>query len=88
QLGHPHGQTCPFAQPGHKDFLVIHTNGIHPININFCGCNTAYSSFQQLIDVAWFPATPLEPQTCATNVVLPQFHTLNLQGKLSGYDFY
>ncbi|KAF8238245.1 hypothetical protein L208DRAFT_1243108 [Tricholoma matsutake] len=88
QLGHPCGQTCPFAWPGHKDFHVIHTNGIHPINIDFCGCNIAYSSFQQLIDFAWFLATPLEPQTCAMNVVLCQFHALNLQGNLSGYDFY
>lgn len=35
-----------------------------------------------------FPATPLDPQTCATFEVLYIFHTLNLQGHTSGYDFY
>ncbi|KAJ8596339.1 hypothetical protein M405DRAFT_702942, partial [Rhizopogon salebrosus TDB-379] len=42
----------------------------------------------QLLRVHWFPATPLEPQTCATFDVLRLFHTVNLQGHLSGYDFY
>ncbi|RDB28096.1 hypothetical protein Hypma_001549 [Hypsizygus marmoreus] len=31
---------------------------------------------------------PLELQMCATYAVLQQFHTLNLRGKVSGYDFY
>lgn len=42
----------------------------------------------QLLWAHWFPATPLDPQTCATCEVLCVFHTLNLQGHTSGYDFY
>ncbi|KAG6836043.1 hypothetical protein H0H93_012007 [Arthromyces matolae] len=87
QLGHG-GLSCPFAQPGHKDFVLLHVNGIHTFQINYCGCNPEYQPYQQLLDVAWFPATPLEPQTAATFDVLRQFHVLNLQGKVSGYDFY
>ncbi|KAG6825395.1 hypothetical protein H0H92_003827 [Tricholoma furcatifolium] len=47
-----------------------------------------YANSKQMMDVAWFPAMPLEPQTCATFALLREFHALNLQGKVSGYDFY
>ncbi|KAG6835012.1 hypothetical protein H0H93_005636, partial [Arthromyces matolae] len=86
-LGH-NGAPCPFPRQGHKDFLVIHTNGFHSMPVSFCGCGSTYEPYQQILDMAWFPATPLEPQTCATFDVLRQFHAMNLQGKLSGYDFY
>lgn len=38
--------------------------------------------------IGWYPATPLEPQTCATIEVLRLFHMLNLQGKLPAFAFY
>ncbi|KAG6805471.1 hypothetical protein H0H92_015245, partial [Tricholoma furcatifolium] len=87
QLGHG-GQPCVFSRPAHKDLLIFHTNGIHSILVDYCGCNADYSLQKQMMDVAWFPATPLEPQTCATFSLLHEFHALNLQGKVSGYDFY
>ncbi|KAF8059256.1 hypothetical protein FPV67DRAFT_1675319 [Lyophyllum atratum] len=87
QLGHPPRKICPFSRAARKDFQVIHDNGIHFVNLFFCGCDPNYEPFQQLLDIAWFPATPLEPQTCATFTVLRLFHTVNLQGKISAYDF-
>lgn len=36
----------------------------------------------------WYPATPLSPGTCTTFTVLEVFSMMNLQGKISGFDFY
>ncbi|KAF9065246.1 hypothetical protein BDP27DRAFT_1197275, partial [Rhodocollybia butyracea] len=38
QLGHKAGSACLLPQPAHTDFAVLHTNGIHEINLDFCGC--------------------------------------------------
>ncbi|KAJ7700970.1 hypothetical protein B0H14DRAFT_2648615 [Mycena olivaceomarginata] len=37
QLGH-YGQTCNTPIPAHKNFMVIHTNGMHKVGVDFCGC--------------------------------------------------
>ncbi|KAF7974955.1 hypothetical protein HWV62_10677 [Athelia sp. TMB] len=87
QLGHAAGHFCPSFKVGNKDFVVIHTNGIHSIHLEFCRCRSV-PRHVQLLRAGWFPATPLKPQTCATMEVLRQFHTLHLQGKVTGYSFY
>ena len=87
QLGHPPGHYCPTKQPGHKDFAVIDTNGIHSVAVDFCRC-VHVEHRSQLLRIGWWPATPLEPQTCATMAVLRHFHLLNLQGNITGYSFY
>lgn len=87
QLGHAPGRFCNTFKEGNKDFVVIHTNGIHTIHLQFCCC-TDVPWHTQLLHIGWYPATPLKPQTCATMDVLRQFHFLNLQGKLTGYSFY
>ena len=87
QLGHAPGQYCPTREAASKDFVVIHTNGIHLVNVDYCRCHSL-SHRTQLLQVAWWPATPLDPQTCATMEVLRHFQILNLQGKLTGFSFY
>lgn len=87
QLAHAPHSYCPRSEPGHKNFVIIHTNGIHKVTVNYCRCNEV-SHRQQLMRFGWYPATPLEPQTCATIEVLRLFHLLNLQGKLPAYAFY
>jgi hypothetical protein len=76
-----------YKTPGHKDFTVIDTNGIHSVAVNFCQC-VQVEHWSQLLCMGWWPATPLEPQTCATMAVLRHFHLLNLQGNGTGYSFY
>jgi hypothetical protein len=88
QLNHPPGSICQWRSAGHKNFVVLHTNGIHLVNVDFCGCNPTVSNKRQLLRTSWWPATPLEPQTCATFTLLNQFHILSLQGKTSAFDFY
>lgn len=69
--------------------VVLHVNGIHEVNVNFCACPVDHSlPYQQLLRTSWFPATPLSPETCATTEVLEFFHLLNLQGNLTVYDFW
>lgn len=86
QLGHLPHRHCPTSEAGHVNFVVIHTNGIHQVSVDFCRCR-GLSHRQQLLRAGWWPATPLEPQTCATLEVLRHFHLLNLQAKVAGYGF-
>src|SRR5271170_3475893 len=88
QVGHVHGERCPSPQRGHKDFVVIAHNGIHTINIDFCGCPGGLELYIQLLEMRWWPSTPIVPQTVATMDVLRSFHILNLQGRVSPTDFY
>src|SRR5882762_2725004 len=87
QLGHAPGRFCPTKEPGHKNFAVIDANGIHSVAVDFCRCASILHR-AQLLRIGWWPATPLEPQTCASMSVLRHFHLLNLQGKVTGYSFY
>ncbi|KAJ7624691.1 hypothetical protein FB45DRAFT_836724 [Roridomyces roridus] len=87
QLGHPPAQYCNFPNGPHP-MVVLDNNGIHQLEIDFCGCVGAPSICDQLIDIGWYPATKTAPETCATLSLLKRFHTLNLQARVSAYDFY
>ncbi|KAF8191957.1 hypothetical protein K438DRAFT_1590620, partial [Mycena galopus ATCC 62051] len=89
QIGHPFGEDCPFNYLGQsRNFVVLHNNGIHVLNVDFCLCTGAPSEVDQLINVGWYPATHKEPSTAATISLLRHFHKLNLQARLPAYDFY
>jgi hypothetical protein len=88
QLGHPVGQYCPFRESGNKDFVVVAINDIHNVNVDFCGCPGRPDPYIQLLEIRWWPSTPIAPQTVATMDVLRKFHILNLQGRLPLTDFY
>jgi hypothetical protein len=88
QLNHPPGSICQWRTASHKDFVVLHMNSIHSVNIDFCGCSPAVSNKQQLLHTSWWPAMPLELQMCARFALLNQLHLLSLQGKTSAFDFY
>ncbi|KAJ3816542.1 hypothetical protein F5880DRAFT_1626477 [Lentinula raphanica] len=82
QLGHQLGQLCINPRVV-RDFTVIHTNGIHTVDLSYC------ERYQQILWRRWFPATHLEPRTAATYRILDMFHILtSLQGKVTTYDFY
>jgi hypothetical protein len=88
QLGHVNS-TCLLPQPGHKDFTVLHTNGLHYVAVDFCGCDQrVITNRQQLLRAEWFPATVHQPQTCVTFRLLELFHVITLTGKLSAHEFY
>ncbi|KAJ7118695.1 hypothetical protein C8R43DRAFT_1091016 [Mycena crocata] len=90
QIGHWAGEACPLVHlsSGLKGFVVLHDNGIHTVDIDFCNCEGAPSDVDQLINIGWFPATSKEPSTAATFSLLRRFHLLNLQARVPAYDFY
>ncbi|KAJ7810017.1 hypothetical protein B0H14DRAFT_3090851 [Mycena olivaceomarginata] len=91
QLGHAYSQSCQRPIPAHKHFMVVHSNGMHKVAVDFCGCvdeEIVGSRRQQLLRRSWFPATAKGPKTCSTFHVLEMFHTMTLQGKVTTYDFY
>lgn len=81
-----------FKREVHKDFVVLHTNGIHVLNVDSCGCSAPnqppISVAKQLMRAGWYPATHIEPQTCSTFELMQAFHLLSLQGKISHYHYY
>lgn len=95
QLGETHepGSLCIWGREVHKDLVIIHTNGMHKVAVHYCGCTPNIDTpkidvFRQFLRIGWYPATHLEPKTCATFDVMQLFHLLSLQGKTSHYDFY
>lgn len=89
QLGHMTGQKCvnPRASPG-DSFIIVDSNGIHDISLDFCDCETAQLHAVQLLRHQWFPSTGTYPKTAATIWVLKQFYLTAFESKLSSYEFY
>ncbi|KAJ7027466.1 hypothetical protein C8F04DRAFT_965213 [Mycena alexandri] len=87
QLGHVPGSYCPKATSAHKDFVIMDTLGIRTVKLNFCGCDSTVTHRQQLMRACLWPATSLDPQTCATFNAIRLFEVQNCLGKISAYDF-
>ena len=66
---------------------ILHTNGYHVLEVVFCDCGDA-AHWKQLWRQEFFPATYSNPRTVFSFDALEHFHTLNLQGKTTPYDFY
>ncbi|KAF7983602.1 hypothetical protein HWV62_20507 [Athelia sp. TMB] len=94
QLGEDHapGTICLFGLDLNKDFIVLHTNGLHSVRVRSCGCTppnaAAIDVYKQLLRAGLYPATPYEPKTCGTFALMRLAHGLSLQGKVSAYHFY
>ncbi|KAJ7711496.1 hypothetical protein B0H16DRAFT_1745106 [Mycena metata] len=91
QLGHPPHERCSAPERAKTGFVTLHTNGIHEVTVDFCGCehaNAAGSPDIQLLRMGWFPATHDRPHTAATFAVLDQFQQETCQAKVTMYDFY
>jgi hypothetical protein len=70
QLGHPLGDICKLTRPGHANFIVVHTNGLHKVKLNYCNCRDSAKPREQLLEYGWWPATIDSPQTCASMQML------------------
>ncbi|KAJ7175530.1 hypothetical protein C8R46DRAFT_1160834 [Mycena filopes] len=91
QLGHGPFKRCTAPEPSKKGFVTLHCNGIHEVEVDFCGCEgavTAGTPDIQLLRAGWFPATRDRPHTAATFAVLDQFQQETCQAKTTMYDFY
>ncbi|EAU82120.2 hypothetical protein CC1G_09579 [Coprinopsis cinerea okayama7 len=66
---------------------LVDVNGIHKANVRFCTCHGIHERVSQLVKSGFFPATLTQPRTAFSFSVLRQFHLIQLEGKMSAYDF-
>ncbi|KAL0566187.1 hypothetical protein V5O48_015827 [Marasmius crinis-equi] len=79
---------CPNPQKVHRQFQIIHTNGIQNVNVLFCGCNRTIPHYQQLMRRRIYPSTQGIIRTCASFEVLNLLYMLSLMTKAGTYDLY
>ncbi|KAF8995350.1 hypothetical protein BDZ89DRAFT_905700, partial [Hymenopellis radicata] len=88
-VGHAHGGGCPHQYTTTKEFTVLHTNGIHGVDVGFCGCYGADPEPRNLLlQAVWYPSTPLSPEMGITFELLRQSHALNCNAKLPAWDLW
>ncbi|KAF7305850.1 CxC2 domain-containing protein [Mycena chlorophos] len=89
QFGHAPRERCSAPRAGHSEFVIIHTNGIHTVAVDFCGCHRRKDAdYIQLLRRRWFPATSDQPQTCATFACLDSMHSFALEAKITPRGYY
>ena len=88
-LGH-HGNQCRHRtpEPG-RTTVIVHTNGIHQVRIEYCRCElvSEASDALQLAEAQLFPATMQRPETAFTFAVLDDFHLHSLTSKKPAMDY-
>ena len=87
QLNHA-SMYCENPSSSHAALLVIHTNGIHDVAIQYCDCSRKIPHHIQLLRRGFYPASQQSVKTCATFTLLDQLHKFALTTKASTYDFY
>jgi hypothetical protein len=89
QLGHPSGQFCIKPLPASATgFVVIDSDRIHTIALDFCDCHLAIDRHIQLLRAWLWPATTIAPKSAATFRVLELFQLLSFMSKVSAFEFY
>ena len=69
--------------------MVVHTNGIHMVKVQFCACyGKGLQPKFQLLQCSWLPVSTEDPHTAFMFEVLNTYHLLSLQGKVSCEDYY
>ncbi|KAL0577484.1 hypothetical protein V5O48_004508 [Marasmius crinis-equi] len=89
QLQHTSG-FCTHPKECYRHLLVIHTNGIHRVKLQFCGCSRAREQYVQLLQRRLYP-TNIKKGRISTAITFQCLETLQLQTlttKGSIYDFY
>jgi hypothetical protein len=87
-LGH-HGDRCPTPREFRRNFTIVHTTGVHTVNVSFCGCSSTDShACTQLLRSGLLPASVDMPRTAFSFDMLDEFHLLTLQAKTSAFDYY
>ncbi|CAK5277177.1 unnamed protein product [Mycena citricolor] len=88
QLGHG-GLPCPFPADEVRRMVVIHAPHIHDVQMQYCNCAKSdhANNVQQLLRNGWYPATNIDPGTCATFETLEAFRLYQKVGNMNARDF-
>ncbi|KAI4517040.1 hypothetical protein K525DRAFT_211789 [Schizophyllum commune Loenen D] len=88
QVGHG-GQACPAPQSTVYSMTVIAPTHICRLKIRYCACSRGdrATHVQQLLREGWYPATVIEPATCATFTALDHFALLTTVATTNVRDF-
>ncbi|KAK6966350.1 CxC2 domain-containing protein [Favolaschia claudopus] len=88
QLGHG-GLPCPRPAPAARSMVVMDFPTIHDVKYRYCACDLSdrMNNLQQLLRTGWYPASTVDPATCATLKTLESFRLLNVVGDLTVHDF-
>ncbi|KAJ7051050.1 hypothetical protein C8F01DRAFT_1263316 [Mycena amicta] len=87
QLGH-HGHPCPLPELKRR-LVVLDLGGVFVLDVQYCGCTKALTMdhVAQLMNHAWYPATTVNPATCATYRVLEHFRLMAVVANTNAHDF-
>ncbi|KAJ7165262.1 hypothetical protein C8R46DRAFT_1220395 [Mycena filopes] len=88
QLGHGGGR-CLFPDPKVREMVVLHYPYVHRVHYRYCNCKKSDTTppLQQLLRNKWYPATTVDPATCATFECLEMFRLENVVGNMNASDF-
>ncbi|EJU00675.1 hypothetical protein DACRYDRAFT_23059, partial [Dacryopinax primogenitus] len=78
---------CCGSNCNRRKITVVHTNGLHEVEIGLCAGASASPHFIQLLQHDMFPATIKSPVTAVTFDCLRDFHQHSLCSKKSAYDY-
>ncbi|KAK7022540.1 hypothetical protein R3P38DRAFT_3539761 [Favolaschia claudopus] len=91
QLGHwdMEDPRCPLPEPAFgNDFVIVDNSGVHPVNLDFCGCGLGGHYTVQLLRARLWASTTTSPRTAATFSVLRSYHLLSFESKCAALEFY
>ncbi|TRM55169.1 hypothetical protein BD626DRAFT_390292, partial [Schizophyllum amplum] len=87
QLGHG-GLPCSFPDERVRTMVVL-DRAIHTVRYRYCACRlvNAPNHVTQLLRNRWFPATVIDPETCATFDILDFFRTSAVCANVNAHNF-
>ncbi|KAJ7575193.1 hypothetical protein C8J56DRAFT_801798 [Mycena floridula] len=87
QLGHEDHGTCYLPEPT-KNFIILHSNGIHDVQVDYCGCASGKDHWIQLLRHRLYPATVDQPNTAATFACLDEGVAHGYAAQETSYEYY
>ncbi|KAI5823495.1 hypothetical protein K523DRAFT_255071 [Schizophyllum commune Tattone D] len=87
QLGHG-GRPCIYPE-GRVRTMVVIDHRIHTVAYRYCGCCLVDppDHVTQLLRNRWFPATTIDPETCATFEILDFFRLGAVHANINAHNF-
>lgn len=71
-----------------KQLTIVHTNGVHQCEVEWCMCQSEISHYEQLLKSRLFPATVLLPSTAFTLEALSMLHLIRVECKVASSSYY